>query len=273
MGSGYRRQIVRAYSDLVGRLKSLATRTEAKTEVIGEFEAMGRKYPMFVLLLGSLSSVKPNVMVAAGIHGDEPAGVEAALRFAESAVRDEDLFLRYNFVIFPCNNPTGYELGIRENWKGIDLNRQFNVRKPEPEVSIIMNTLEGRCFDLVVEMHEDVDAKGFYLYEIVADSNIYVGDEIIASAAAAGYPINLSDCIEGMPAHGGVIRRSIDLKRFRKTRLPQAIYVYRKCGGHVITLEPPASILPLEDRVQLELMGLRIALERGISLGADIALN
>jgi succinylglutamate desuccinylase len=100
-------------------------------------------------------------MIAAGIHGDEPAGVEAALRFAESAVRDESLLSNHHFVIFPCNNPTGYELGIRENWKGIDLNRQFNVRKPEPEVLIVMNAIQGRCFDLVVEMHEDIDGHSF----------------------------------------------------------------------------------------------------------------
>lgn len=271
MESGDRRQTIRAYSDLVDRLKDLAMRSEAKLEVIGEFEAMGQVYPMFVLCLGSPTLDKPNVMIAAGIHGDEPAGVEAALRFAESAVRDENLLSRYHFVIFPCNNPTGYELGIRENWKGVDLNRQFNVRKPEPEVFIVMKAIQGRCFDLVVEMHEDIDAPGLYLYEIAGDSNSYVGDEIIASAAAAGYPINLSECIEGMPAHSGVIRRSINLKRFRKTRLPQAIYIYRTCGGHIITLEPPASILSLEDRVQIELMGLRIALEKGIPSSANRA--
>jgi len=266
-------QTIRAYSDLVDRLTNLAMQSEAKLEVIGEFEAMGRAYSMYVLCLGSPTSAKSNVMIAAGIHGDEPAGVEAALRFAESAARDKSLLSNYHFVIFPCNNPTGYELGTRENWKGVDLNRQFNVRKPEPEVLILMNTIQGRCFDLVVEMHEDIDAPGLYLYEISDDDNSRVGEEIIAAVAAAGYPINLSDCIEGLPAHGGVISRGINLKRFRKTQLPQAIYVYRTCGGHIITLEPPASLLPFEDRVRIELMGLRIALERRLPPGANKALR
>jgi len=37
-------QTVRAYSDLVDRLRDLAMQSEAKLEVIGEFEAMGRAY-------------------------------------------------------------------------------------------------------------------------------------------------------------------------------------------------------------------------------------
>ena len=33
------------------------------------------------------------------------------------------------------------------------------------------------------------------------------------------------------------------------------------CGGHVLTLEPPASRLSLEERGRIELMGLSIALD------------
>lgn len=234
---------------------------------LGEFEAMGRTYPVFAVCIGRPGPGRANVLINAGIHGDEPAGVEAAVRFVERAAREEALHSRFSFVIFPCNNPTGYELDTRENWRGIDLNRQFNVRRPEPEARMISETLKGQCFDLVFEMHEDIDSHGLYLYEISEDENACVGELIIEAAASAGYPVNLGECIEGLPALGGVIRRSIDIKGFRKTRLPQAIYIYRTCGGHVITLEPPASVLPLEDRVRIELMALDIALENGMPHG------
>lgn len=215
---------------------------------------------MFAVCLGAPGPDKAGVMIAAGIHGDEPAGVEAALRFIEANADGSDLLERFAFTVYPCNNPTGWELNTRENWSGIDLNRQFAARRPAPETELITRSLEGRCFDLVFEMHEDVDSHGFYLYEIAENSGLHIGETIVQAVESAGFPVNRDECIEGMPAHGGVIRRSINLKRFRKTRLPQAIYTYRACGGHVLTVEPPASALPFEDRVRIELESLEIAL-------------
>ncbi len=249
----------RSYDALLERFEELSAHPNVSMEKIGEFDAMGRTYPLFMLHIGELGPGKVKVMLASGIHGDEPAGVEAALRFVRESRGNKSLLERFYFTVFPCNNPTGWEADTRENWRGVDINREFAVRKPEPEAEIIMRALQGRCFDLVFEMHEDIDSPGFYLYEITDNPAEYVGEEIISAVAAAGFPINNGDMIEGMPARGGLIRRSI--KRFRKTRLPQAIYTYRTCGGHVITVEPPASRLSLEDRIWIELTGLEIALD------------
>lgn len=250
---------VRHYDDLVRRLETIAESNSIEMEPIGEFEANCRTYPMFLMRMGSPGRGKASVLINAGIHGDEPAGVEAALRFLESNSGNAALLSRFCFVIFPCNNPTGWELNTRENSNGVDLNREFNTRKPPPEAAIISNALQGKCFDIVFEMHEDVDAPGLYLYEISEDSSRYVGEKIIEAAEAAGCPINRGDCIEGMPANGGLIRRKTI--RFRKTRLPLAIFAYRTCGGHVITLEPPAARLSFEKRVEIDLMALQIVLD------------
>lgn len=250
---------VRCYSDLVRRLEQIAESPNVELEHIGEFEADSRVYPMFLLRMGTAASHKLSVLINAGIHGDEPAGVEAALRFLEENSGNDDLLSRFSFVVFPCNNPTGWELDTRENWQSIDLNREFNTRKPPLEAAIISDALSGRCFDIVFEMHEDIDSPGLYLYEISADPARCVGDKIIVAAEALGCPINRSDCIEGMAAKDGLIRRKA--LRFRKTRLPLAIFAYRTCGGHVITLEPPASKLSFEKRVEIELMALRILLD------------
>jgi len=225
---------------------------------LGDFDAAGRTYPLYLMQMGEPDPGRKKVMIAAGIHGDEPAGVEAAIRFMEINSGNADLLSRFHFTIFPCNNPSGYELNTRENADGIDLNRQFAARKPAPEVKIITEALQGKCFDLVFEMHEDIDAPGLYLYEIADDPSMHVGEKILESVAAAGYPVNVNPIIEGLPAKGGLIRRN--RIRFRKTRLPQAIYTYRTCGGHVITLEPPVAVLPIEDRVKIELLALDLAL-------------
>lgn len=251
----------RSYDELIQRLTAIARHPSVDAHNLGEFEANGRAYPIFTLDMGAPGPGKPNVMIAGGIHGDEPGGVETALRFLETNVDNDALLSRFHFVVFPCNNPTGWELDTRENWQGIDLNRQFAVRKPAPEVRLIMSGLEDRCFDLVFEMHEDIDSPGLYLYEIADSPDYYVGERIVSAAQGMGFPVNFNDCIEGMEACGGIIRRNINLRKFRKTRLPQAIYVYRTCGGHVITLEPPVAMLPIDDRVRIALASLWIALD------------
>ena len=251
----------RSYDELIQRLNAIANSPNVEMTILGEFEADGRVYPLVMMRLGNPAPDKVSVAVAAGIHGDEPASVEAAVRFIEINAGNDLLLSDFHFTVFPCNNPTGWERNTRENWQGIDLNRQFATRKPAPEVALIMRGLEHRCFDLVFEMHEDIDAPGFYLYEIAEAPDYYVGERIIEEVKAMGYPVNHNECIEGIEATGGIIRRKIRLKRFRKTRVPQAIYIYRTCGGHVLTLEPPASVLPLEDRVKIELTALNITLD------------
>lgn len=248
---------VRDYSEVVRRIEAVGKRPGIAVERIGEFESGGRVYPMFRLRMGTGAA---RVMIDAGIHGDEPAGVEAALRFVEASGDDASLLSRFTFTVFPCNNPTGWEHDTRENADGVDLNRSFNMRKPPAEAAILSAALQGDCFDLIFEMHEDIDAPGLYLYELAEDSEEYVGERIIEAVQAAGCPINGEHCIEGMTASGGIIRRR-KVSSFRKTRLPLAIYAYRTCGGHVITLEPPASVLPFEKRVEIELTALRVALD------------
>lgn len=153
----------------------------------------------------------------------------------------------------------GWERNTRENGDIIDLNRQFKAGRAAPEARIISRALHGKCFDMVFEMHEDVDSPGFYMYEIAEDPSTYVGETIIEGLRACGCPINEGENIEGMPANGGLIRPQT--VRFRKTRLPLAIYAWRTCGGHVMTVEPPASKLSIEERVRVQLRALTIALD------------
>ena len=150
-------------------------------------------------------------------------------------------------------------MNATENSQGLDLNRQFRVREPAPEIELIMRGLRGSCFDLVYEMHEDCDSPGFYLYEFGEDPQFFVGEAVIEEVRALGYPINTRPIIEKRRARGGIIR--LNIRNYRATRLPKSFYAYRECGGQVLTLEPPSSVLPLEDRVKIELLGLRVSLE------------
>jgi murein peptide amidase A len=229
-------------------------------ELLGSFDVGATHFPMYLVNLGMPSEHKLSVLISAGIHGDEPAGVEAALQFLEHNVENPALLSHYSFVIFPCDNPYGWERGTRENSQGLDLNRQFRGREPSPETELIVKGLQGRCFDLVYEMHEDYDSPGFYLYEFGESSTAYLGESIVHEISTFGFPINRSHIIERRRARNGIIR--LNLATYRKTRLPKSFYAYRECGGQVLTLETPSTYLPLDDRVRIHLLGLNVSLNR-----------
>src|SRR4051812_11923904 len=65
----------------------------------------------------------PAVYVSAGIHGDEPAGPEALITWAEA---DPARLRRHALLIFPCLNPWGLVNNIRRDEDGLDLNRCFH---------------------------------------------------------------------------------------------------------------------------------------------------
>lgn len=252
---------VRSYDDLVLRLESTVDSSPNLCLYrLGSVHLNDRDYDMLKIEMGSDTPGKKRVCISAGIHGDEPAGPEAVLKFIDDHKSDHELLDRFFFTIFPCDNPSGYELNTRENARGVDLNREFRKRNASPEVAILMEALANCHYDLTYEMHEDIDAPGFYLYELTRNIEDSVAQEIIRRVGAMGYPVNMSEVIEGLPASNGIIAPRG--RRLRRTRLPKALYLYKMCCDHVMTLEPPASKLALEDRVKIELVGLEVALGR-----------
>jgi murein peptide amidase A len=252
----------RSYMDLILRLRRIeAASANVRMRLLGRVQVGDHFYDMFAVDVRNENAPGPvNVCISAGMHGDEPASVEAMVRFLEQSCNDEELLKTFSFVVFPCDNPSGYELETRENALGIDLNRQFHTSHPAPEVQILAQAVEGVRFDHVYELHEDVDSYGFYLYELAADNSLRIGHEIVQTISASGYPVNLSDCIEGREARCGVIGPNVG--RMRRRRLPKAVYMFRLGAPHVLTLETPGYTLPLEDRVEIHLIGLNVALKR-----------
>jgi len=231
-----------------------------------------------VTLIASLESGHPinmvqygegekNVFLSAGMHGDEPAGVEALLRFLEGSGKTGENIRKwhgkYQFTIIPCINPTGIENGTRENIKGIDLNREFGGKagKDTPEEArILQRAVEGRRFDLYIDFHEDVEGEGFYLYEVLHKGGICIGDKIIADMSR-GYTIDLRDKIDGFRNCHGVICPQKEEKTFpvKRSNLPFPLYMYLNGTQSCLTMESPTRF-PWEDRVAMHLKALEIAL-------------
>lgn len=195
----------------------------------------------------------PRVLLSAGIHGDEPAGPHAVLSLLESWKASKSAPpLEFNLDLFPLINPSGFLNKTRENKEGVDLNREFAKGHPAQEVRLLMDNLKHRTYQLSVEFHEDIDAKGFYLYEHFPANSDPIAPAIISCLEQSGHTILKDPVIEGMSAQNGIIHPTVERRRsrFRRHGWPEAIYMHRHGTPRTITLETP-TCKSLEERVDM----------------------
>ena len=145
----------RNYAELETRLHALTLPNLDRTVIGTVYD-----YPIYRLMFGDPQ--KPHVLLTAGVHGDEPAGVEAVVRFLERDLTDT--LKQFYFTVIPCVNPSGYVNNTRENVDGKDINRAFE-ENDLAEVKILKSILNGQRFVVHLDMHEDYDGTGTYFYE------------------------------------------------------------------------------------------------------------
>ena len=197
------------------------------------------------------SRARRRIYISAGIHGDEPAGPLAVRQLVRENPWPADIEL----WLCPCLNPTGFPLNRRENAGGIDLNRQY-LHLEATETRAHVEWLKLRpSFDLTFCLHEDWEARGFYLYELNPDNRSSQAEEMIRRLAEV-CPIDESPEIEGRAAAGGIIRPSID--PLSRPQWPEAFWLLQHKTRHSYTLEAPSDF-PLATRVAALVTAVRTA--------------
>jgi hypothetical protein len=134
------------------------------TSNIGEFQCGADHYalPRFVFN-GPRSGGDPiRLGVFAGIHGDEPAGVLALVRFLGDLASHPDLAAGYRIYAYPVANPTGFEDNSRHARIGKDLNREFWRASDQPEVYLLEQELWTHRFHGIISLHSDDTSEGLY---------------------------------------------------------------------------------------------------------------
>jgi hypothetical protein len=217
-----------------------------------------------------------HVLLTGGVHGDEPAGVEAVVRFLEQ--QRARRWPGVAFTVLPCVNPWGFARGRREGPGGADLNRSFRrATATTRELSALKRVLRRRPFDLLVDCHEDVDAPG--LYTVAAPAAL--GRVAVRAARRVG-PVHGGANVDGiLPLAGGVV--DVNAPTFRALRLEVggwalpvyvAAYQQRRAPGAArwragldeppfvppgVVIETPTR-LPMEQRVAMHLAAIDAAL-------------
>lgn len=207
------------------------------------------------------------LLVTAGIHGDEPAGVFALYSFIESlSIRE----LPIEIYAFPCVNPIGALRNSRLSSAHFDLNRQISRNSIAPEVRALVSTLErlDTSFDAAFDLHEDnpsvacdfggesIQADAFYLYESAFNPlRKPIGERISRAVAQAGIPVSTQRSIYGERSVNGVVQRGIerdqifDLERFLTMNYTDRVITSETYVGR-----------PLEERITAQ----TIVLESGV---------
>ena len=192
--------------------------------------------------------------VSAGIHGDEPAGTEALLAWAE---KNYKLLSKIPLIIYPCLNPWGLIENSRLNVKGKDLNRSWD-KSGEVIISEVIKRSEGARFSLAINLHEDYDANGIYLYEPPHGKKRDDLANKILSSGRKYIPIDTRKKIEGRWARKGVIRPAAS--SLPKEGLPEAAFLQEFRSDRTFVFETPSEY-DLRIRVQAQVA----MLERAVS--------
>ncbi len=117
------------------------------------------------------------VLLMAGIHGSEAAGVPLLERLGQELMNNPKLLAGRTVVILPQVNPDGVKAGKRRNANGVDLNRNFpadnfdaikgNGEEPlsQPESRAVLKQIERYTPSRIVTYHQplscvDYDGEG-----------------------------------------------------------------------------------------------------------------
>jgi len=146
------------------------------------------------------------VGIFAGVHGDESAGVFAAIRFLQELTKNPGLARGYEIYLYPLCNPSGFEDGTRHSRSGRDLNREFWVGSREPEVQILERQIRTLRLDGLISLHADTDSCGLYAFALGAQVTQHVVEPALRAAEKV-LPRNCDATIDNFTARNGLIRK------------------------------------------------------------------
>jgi murein peptide amidase A len=215
----------------------------------GRVTAGGFDVPILLARVEREGAVR-RVLVCAGIHGNEPAGTAWALRLAAELSADPALFPGVSFDIIPLLNPWGWSRDVRYDRGGRDPNRDFATFATEA-ARAVRGLARSTRYDLVLDHHEDPDAKGFYVYQY-ADPDTRPTRELIAKVRALGFPIEQEVTMVILRTKDGLIqapRWGLWYMRAGR-RLSMTNWLRLEGVPKVYTVETP-TLLALEDRLLL----------------------
>jgi hypothetical protein len=222
---------------------------------IGQVANPGFTAPMWRVAYRPFQAQLKQVLVLAGIHGDETGGVEYVLSLIGRLQATRVSSARFDMDILPLINPWGWVHDLPFTHGGVDIANDF-TRFAAPETRIIRRFLRGKRYDLVLELREDPHAAGFYLRRYALE-DAGGSSRVVDRIRAAGYPIESNPGGILLKPQNGVADVPLwSLAFLRSTRqLTVGGYMRQNVGSGVLSVVTPAT-LPLADRIAMQQMAV-----------------
>jgi len=188
--------MIRSYSRLVVRIKEASRRNEYEFYELGHVGP--RKQYEFIRVVINPKDYIKTVVIVSGVHGDEPAPVEAVTQFIEEKHPENNVRL----LIYPVLNPWGYVHNQRKSGSNKDLNRTKSLIL-EPEQSLFFMSLISERVDFLLSCHEDYWSRKLYAYVFGNEySDLY---KAVLQSTSVHMQINMNSSINGYSAREGLI--------------------------------------------------------------------
>ena len=162
--------------------------------------------------------------------------------------------------MIPIVNPWGWVHDIRDNKAGIGINRDWPTFKAR-ETEILRQILKNKTYDLMVDLHEDPTARGFYLIQYGLDDSS-VGEKIVAAVEDMGYPIEQDVSLVTLKTVNGIIDAPMwGLWYMRLTGQLSITNYYRLNNSRFVYAIETPTILMWEDRLKIQITAVAMLLE------------
>ena len=205
--SGRTRENPRSIHSLLAPLEDLAATSESLFPAHLEFQdrkGISASLPRFLFTGPGDRGSFLRVGVFAGVHGDEPSGVQAAVELLRRLHEDPQPALGYELFVYPVCNPWGYAHDTRWLKSGSDMNREFWRGSDEIEVLVLEGQLMKLAFDGIVSLHTDDTSSGLYGFVKGHQLTRHVLDPSL-EAASRFLPRNFDMSIDNFQANSGII--------------------------------------------------------------------
>ncbi|MCU0562773.1 MAG: succinylglutamate desuccinylase/aspartoacylase family protein [Desulfobacterales bacterium] len=224
---------------------------------IGRTNTPGLDLPVWRMVYRPFRPGLKTVLLLAGVHGNETAGVACALGVVDRLAPASPATAAYDLDVVPLLNPWGYVHDLATAPGGVDISTDF-ASFDSHEARILRRFLREKRYDLVIDLREDAAAEGFSIWQYgLPDTE--AARRVVEGVRQAGYPIADSATVAFLRPRDGVVTAPMwGLTILRLTRrLTLAGYVRGEgVSNTVFTVVTPAG-LPLVDRTAMH----RIAVE------------
>jgi hypothetical protein len=229
--------------------------TDIGRVVYGDFEA-----PFWYVAYRPFQADLKRVLLLAGAQGDATAGVDYLLNFVRTLAAAPSGSVAYDLDILPIVNPWGYTFNLPLNRKGVDIEDDFSSFDSS-EARVIRRFLREKQYDLVIDLWEDPDAAGFFVWQYGLNDE-QVSARVVSRIRSDGFAVeNHPEGLLLKPRQGIIAAPMWGLKLLHLSgRMTLAGYVRQNVSASVYTVVTPQRRPPAE-RVAMQGMAVETILD------------